>query len=625
MSLIRKIINKLPTFQYKEVGIENYIEEAKSIGYHKTMKVLPYGTACTVLVVLVLYMRNLELGKNFATYIFFLYLFVTLLWLVFVVLDQKKTSFTNLRKSMHGIFAFFDSFLIGWLGFHAYLETSGIERATILMSLAVLISFSSLSMYATPWIIYMWTIGLSVYSVGIFIVDGTYNRLIILFFFLLMMGFFVFTNRSIYNDFIRQYVFKAKAGDEYEEKISFQKNHDISTGLFNRNYLDRRMTNLKGFERGLLLLIEITNDSDIILLIGYQKRTELIKEVFRRLENTDPSIYFKVGSSTYAFLNTESDLNPEEYVATIQRRIEEIDYLGFDLELQFRMGARVFREQELSEKIYEQAHVALYSCNEDMGEKWKIYNESLEEEIINKLTLVTDIDLAMKYNHFVMYYQPQVDAITKKIVSYEALIRWKHPSKGFISPSEFIPLAEESGKVVPLGYWIIRTACKEALSWNEPLPISINIAARQIHEPDFVERVVDIVEEINFPWERITFEITESVYIGDDYVVDRLCELSGMGANISLDDFGTGYSSLSYLTRLPLDELKIDKYFVWNIEEGINLVILEMVMGIAKRFDLNVVAEGIENEEQAERLRYLGCNKLQGYLYSKPLPAEKLN
>jgi diguanylate cyclase (GGDEF)-like protein len=246
-----------------------------------------------------------------------------------------------------------------------------------------------------------------------------------------------------------------------------------------------------------------------------------------------------------------------------------------------------------------------------------------------KDTVVTvrDLRYALQENQFVLHYQPQVSVETGEVTGVEALVRWEHPTKGLILPTNFIPVAESSGLIIPLGYWILREACKQYREWNLPhLKMSVNLSAYQFKQVDLVSRIKEIIREEGMEPTKLDLEITESTSMSDiSFTLHVLSELRSMGLPISIDDFGTGHSSLSYLKQFPITSLKIDRSFIEDSTKDENgAIFVSSIIDLAKRLGLNVVAEGVETEDQLNLLRELDCDNIQGYYYSPPLPSDKL-
>ena len=241
----------------------------------------------------------------------------------------------------------------------------------------------------------------------------------------------------------------------------------------------------------------------------------------------------------------------------------------------------------------------------------------------------TDLRHAVARNEFFLHYQPKVDLSSGRVAGCEALIRWQHPEKGFVPPTEFIPTAEETGLIVPVGIWVLHEACRQLRAWHaaglDDLTMSVNVSPGQLVEPGFVGTVAGVIDEYGLDPKHITLEVTEGTFIEDvSKTNNTLADLKRLGVQISLDDFGTAYSSLNYLKQLHIDELKIDKSFVDDIPDDPQATaIVEAILTVARSLGLTVVAEGVEHRNQLEALTQAGCREIQGYLFSKPLPSSE--
>ncbi|MEZ2229210.1 EAL domain-containing protein [Microcoleus sp.] len=271
----------------------------------------------------------------------------------------------------------------------------------------------------------------------------------------------------------------------------------------------------------------------------------------------------------------------------------------------------------------QEAFVEQYNNLQIQTNEHIIEQDASEKLIILKKGLYT----ALRREEFQVYYQPQVSLTTGKIVGAEALVRWKHPEKGLIPPTEFIPVAEETGFIIPLGEWILQTACQHLKSWQNDgfsgLRVAVNLSPRQFHQPELSTRVAEILEKIGLEPNSLELELTESLMIEDtESAIATLTQLKKLGVSISIDDFGTGYSSLSYLTQYPFDTLKIDRSFIRNITDGSrNAAIVKAIIEMAHSLCLEVIAEGVETESEQDFIRRYKCDYMQGYLFSRPLPA----
>jgi EAL domain-containing protein (putative c-di-GMP-specific phosphodiesterase class I) len=254
----------------------------------------------------------------------------------------------------------------------------------------------------------------------------------------------------------------------------------------------------------------------------------------------------------------------------------------------------------------------------------------MNAHILPRLSLEKDLRNALDNNELLVYYQPQVSANTGEVTGLEALIRWKNPRLGMISPGEFIPLAEDTGLIVPIGEWVLYTACRQNKAWQElgfpPMRVAVNLSMRQFQRDDFVETVARVLEETGLEPKYLDLEITESITMQNvERTVKMLHELKNLGVQISLDDFGTGYSSLSYLKHFPLHMLKIDQSFVRDITtDSDDAAICSSIIALAHSLQLKVIAEGVEEEAQLAYLMEHGCVEMQGYLFSPPRPAEAI-
>jgi EAL domain-containing protein (putative c-di-GMP-specific phosphodiesterase class I) len=279
--------------------------------------------------------------------------------------------------------------------------------------------------------------------------------------------------------------------------------------------------------------------------------------------------------------------------------------------------------------LLKNADIAMYHAKEQGKNNFQFYTDSMNATALDRLHLENEMRKALERNEFQLYFQPKVRVENQKIIGVEALLRWNHPKRGLLSPAEFIPLAEETGLIVPIGQWVLRTACEQGKAWQAeglaPLTISVNISQRQFEQDHFLESVLDTLESTNFPPHLLELEITESLIMHDpEKVIALLGELKNTGIIISIDDFGTGYSSLEYLRRLPLDALKIDRSFITHtVSNPDDAAIARAVIAMAHSLNLKVIAEGVENNAQLEFLRGLDCDEAQGFLFSRPVPPDE--
>jgi predicted signal transduction protein with EAL and GGDEF domain len=294
------------------------------------------------------------------------------------------------------------------------------------------------------------------------------------------------------------------------------------------------------------------------------------------------------------------------------------------------IGITLFRGlDDSTDTLLKQADVALYQAKDAGRDILRFFNQAMQAAIDARTAMETALRQALGRNELRLYYQPQIDELGR-VVGAEALLRWPRPGMGMISPAEFIPLAEETGLILPIGEWVVHSACAQLRAWSghahtRDLQLAINVSARQFHQANFVEQIAACLRNDGIDPTRLKLELTESVVLDNiDEVVQRMLQLKALGIGFSLDDFGTGYSSLSYLKRLPLDQIKIDQSFVRDISEDPNdAAIVRAILAMSGSLGLNVIAEGVETQAQHDFLRENGCMAYQGFLFGKPMPIEE--
>jgi EAL domain-containing protein (putative c-di-GMP-specific phosphodiesterase class I) len=303
--------------------------------------------------------------------------------------------------------------------------------------------------------------------------------------------------------------------------------------------------------------------------------------------------------------------------------------MGYELHITPSIGIVIFPEQgDSAEEILRHADAAMYSAKSGGRNGVSFYLPSLQMQADNRLELEKDLRKALETNQIELHYQPQLNHLGD-IIGLEALARWPHPQRGMIAPKDFIAVAEESGLILALGEWVLRTAAQQTCEWLEEglfppgATVSVNVSAHQFHRHEFVSLVTNTLDEAELPPEYLKLEITESVVIDDiKGAIEKMQNLQALQIHFSLDDFGTGYSSLSYLKQLPLNQMKIDRHFVRDIAVDANdAAIVETIIGMAKSLGLAIIAEGVENEEQLRFLEQHGCHEYQGFYFYPALPS----
>ena len=426
------------------------------------------------------------------------------------------------------------------------------------------------------------------------------------------------------------------------DKIKYLAFYDPLTSLPNRLLLrDRLMLALASSQRkdrnGALLFIDIDNFKNLNDTLGHYMGDLLLQQVANRL-----AVCVLEGDTVARLGGDEFVVMLEDLSASINEAVVQVESIGnkilYSLSQDYRLTTHYFHcttsigitlfngQKQTIDELLKQADIAMYQAKESGRNTLRFFDQQMQDSIANRVELERDLKLALADNQFTLYYQPQVQS-NQQIVGAEALIRWHHPQRGLVSPVDFVPLAEETGLILPIGQWVLETACAQIKSWESGeltrhLMIAVNVSARQFHRPDFVEEVRQVLQSSAINPKKLKLELTETVVLDNiDDTIDKMNALHKLGVSFSMDDFGTGYSSLSYLSRLPLDQLKIDQSFVFNIGvKASDAVIVQTIIGMAKNLYMEVIAEGVETEQQRDFLEHNGCSLHQGYLFSKPVP-----
>lgn len=424
------------------------------------------------------------------------------------------------------------------------------------------------------------------------------------------------------------------------EELNYLSYYDVLTDLPNRSLFEDRLSQALSqanfnHQNLAILLLSLNRFKDIYDALGQTLGNQLLQDVARQLKNylLKGVTIAKFEGDEFAILLTQ--INNTEEIVEFTNNLKEALNLPFVIEnneifITFNLGISLFpTDGNDAQTLLKNAGVALSRSKEEGRNNYQFYTTDMNILAVKRLEMEISLRRALERKEFEVYYQPKLCTKTRKIVGMEALVRWHHPTLGFISPAEFIPLAEETGLILPLGEWVLRTACYQIKLWNEQgfplLKVSVNLSAYQFQQQNLLETISKIIEETKIDPNYLELEMTESAIMKNETsAVTILHQLKEAGIKISIDDFGTGYSSLSHLKKLPLDVLKIDKSFVQDMTVSPDDASLVMtIITLAHNLGLKVIAEGVETEEQLRFLHLLRCDEWQGFLYSKPVPADQ--
>jgi polar amino acid transport system substrate-binding protein len=418
-----------------------------------------------------------------------------------------------------------------------------------------------------------------------------------------------------------------------EQKTYYSRNTGLVSEEVFRGLLDYMFDLPKEKGKIVVLSCDLSELYNLGQLYGEETKNLLIKETVTRIKSTLRSNDYISDRGKSCLMVLLSRVTNQKDVEMVAQRLltsfEEPFYLeGREFKLHTSIGIALHPDNSrYSDILIKNAESAMVKAKTVGVNSYSFYEEDNDTPRKKNDIVVRDLKLALQTNQFILYYQPQLSLEENKVVGVEALVRWMHPEKGLVSPAEFIPVAEASGLIVQMGYWILRTACKQHKEWGIPdLVVSVNLSAHQFQQRDLIPRIEQILYEEGMNPENLNIEITESTSMSNTkFSLKVLKELRDMGIEISIDDFGTGHSSLAYLTQFPITALKIDKSFVDDItrsKDGESLV--RTIIKLAKDLSLSVVAEGVETEAQLQFLKELKCDDIQGYLFSPPVPADRI-
>jgi diguanylate cyclase (GGDEF)-like protein len=432
------------------------------------------------------------------------------------------------------------------------------------------------------------------------------------------------------NEQLQKEVIERELAEKHIKHLAY---HDSLTGLPNRYLFKDRLkmyiTQVKrNKKRGAILFIDIDNFKNVNDSLGHTFGDMFLKEVAEKINSsvreTDSVSQQDMNydtSSTIARLGGDeftillSDIKSSQDAARVAQRLMIAMSQPFQLE---------------DHELLKNADTALYHAKKQGKNNYQFYKKFMNASARKRLAVENELYRAIENKEMQLYYQPRINVITGNVVSLEALLRWENTDKGFIPPSEFIPIAEETGLIIPLGEWVLNTACRQKKAWEAlelpPFSISVNISGKQFQQEKFIKTVSDVIQDSLIDPRDLELEITENVLMQNaGKTVDMLSELKEMGLQLSMDDFGTGYSSFSYLKQFPLDILKVDRSFVKDIPEKLeSCTIVNAIISMAHSLNLTVVAEGVETKKQLVYLSNLRCDEIQGFYYSKPLSVDQI-
>jgi diguanylate cyclase (GGDEF)-like protein len=426
-----------------------------------------------------------------------------------------------------------------------------------------------------------------------------------------------------------------------EERVQFLAYYDALTGLPNRTLLEDRIAIALGGarrrkERIACLFLDLDRFKIVNDTLGHSVGDTLLQEVAERLKKwvREQDTVARVGGDEFVIMLTGLQL-ASDAAAAAERVVDlvtsEFSIHGHSLNVTCSVGISMFPENGMDgETLVKNADAAMYSAKQKGPNNVEFFTEDLNVQMVERLKLESGLRLALERKEFYLVYQPQMDIATEKIVGVEALLRWQNPELGLVPPDRFISIAENSGLIVPIGEWVLRTACAQARKWQDEglaaVPVAVNVSAVQFRQDGFRDLIKNVLRETGLAPQYLELELTESLLLTNaDVMFSVLRELNEMGLMLAIDDFGTGYSSLSYLRQFPVKKLKIDRSFIRNVAlNPSDAAITTAIIGMAKSLGLKVIAEGVENEAQMSFLREHRCDEIQGYYFSRPITASEV-
>jgi diguanylate cyclase (GGDEF)-like protein len=423
-----------------------------------------------------------------------------------------------------------------------------------------------------------------------------------------------------------------------EARIKHLAHHDALTDLPNRLLLREQLENALAStaqsETLAVVLLDLDHFKDVNDTLGHPVGDELLKAVSTRLRSCvrqdEVNSIARLGGDEFAILQI-SARQPEAVTSLAQRIVEVVSapYMFGDHQVFVGVSIGISlspRDGSDPDQLLKNADIALYRAKAEGRNTFRFFEPEMDALTKARRQMELDLREALLREEFSVFYQPIVNLGRNEVCGLEALLRWKHPERGFVSPTEFIPVAEEMGLIIPIGEWVLRQACAEAARWPSNLKLAVNLSSIQFRSRNLVQTVVSALASSGLPAYRLELEITESVLLQNNKSnLATLHQLRGLGASISMDDFGTGHSSLSYLRSFPFDKIKIDSSFVGDMANSTDSVsIVRTIASLGNSLGITTTAEGVETQEQLEAVRAAGCTEVQGYFFSRPVPPEQI-
>ncbi|MET0422354.1 MAG: EAL domain-containing protein [Actinoplanes sp.] len=415
---------------------------------------------------------------------------------------------------------------------------------------------------------------------------------------------------------------------ELQDQLRHEAYHDALTGLVNRALFRERLEVAAARGECAVLFLDLDGFKEVNDSLGHAAGDELLVRVADRLRGAvhESHTVARLGGDEFAVI-VESDRagqDAEELAAHLLSALDvPIRVDGRVLHVGAGIGVATSADASDIEQLQRNADLAMYRAKDAGGGVYAVYHPGMHDELVHRLELAADLRHALDRDELVLHYQPTVDLRTGEIIGFEALVRWQHPTRGLVPPLDFIGVAEATGLIIPIGRWVLTEACRQAVAWNRPLKMAVNVSVRQFDHGDLATTVAEVLAETGMPANLLVLEMTESVLLTDtDENLARIVRLKALGVLLAMDDFGTGYSSLAYLRRFPMDVLKVDRSFVDRLGgDSEDEALVRTIIRLGQRFGMTTVAEGIENPIQLEVLRDMGCDHAQGYFLSRPVPA----